>query len=85
MVIPSDLGDSSFGVIFFWPFIQFLRFSRQVYWGGLPFPPAVDHGLLELSALTHPSWVALHGVAHSFMELCKSLPIDKAMIHEGAI
>ena len=33
---PSDLGDSSFGVIPFWPFIEFMRFSQQVYWGGLP-------------------------------------------------
>ena len=62
-----------------------MRFSQQVYWGGLPFPPAVDHSLLELSALTHPSWVALHGMAHSGIELCKSLCHDKAMIHEGAI
>ena len=28
---PSDLGDSSFGVISFWHFIQFMRFSQQVY------------------------------------------------------
>ena len=38
---PSDLGDSCFSVISFSPFIQFMRFSRQVYWGGLPFPPPV--------------------------------------------
>ena len=44
----------------FCPFIQFKRFSRQVYWGSLPFPPPVDHILSELSAMTHPSWVALH-------------------------
>ena len=34
---PSDLGDSSFGVTPFWPFIQLVRFSWQVYWGGLPY------------------------------------------------
>ena len=62
-----------------------MRFSRQVYWGGLPFPPPMDHGLLELSGMTHPSWVALHGMAHSFIELCKSLHRDKVVIHEGAI
>ena len=28
---PSDLGDSSFGVTYFWHFIQFMRFSQQVY------------------------------------------------------
>ena len=42
-----------------------------MYWGGLPFPPPVDHVLSELSAMTSPSWVALHGMAHSFTELRK--------------
>ena len=31
---PSDPGDSSFAVISFWPFLLFMRFSQQVYWGG---------------------------------------------------
>ena len=35
------MGDSSFGVIPFCPFIQVMRFSLQVYWGGLLFPPMV--------------------------------------------
>ena len=30
-----------------------MRFSRQVYWGALPFPPPVDHVLLEFSTRTH--------------------------------
>ena len=30
---------------------------------------------LELSTMTCPSWVALHGMAHSFTEL------DKAVVH----
>ena len=42
---------------------------------GLPSPPPVDHVLLELSTMTRPSWVTLHGIAHSFVEL------DKAVIH----
>ena len=29
----------------------------------------------ELSTMTRPSWVALHGMAHSFIEL------DKAVVH----
>ena len=41
----------------------------------LPFPSPVDHVLSELSTVTHPSWVALHGMAHSFIDL------DKAVIH----
>ena len=79
---PSDLGDLSLGVISFWPFIQFRRFSRQVYWGGLPFPPSADHVLSGLSAITHLSWVALHGMAHCFTELHKPLHHYKAVIHE---
>ena len=34
---PSELGQSSFDVISFCLFIQFMRFSWQVYWGGLPY------------------------------------------------
>ena len=79
----SDLGDSSLGVISFWPFIQFMRFSRKVYWGCLPFPPSVDHVLSELSAITCLSWVALHCMAHSFIESHKPLCHNKVEILEG--
>ena len=56
-------------------FILFMGFSRQEYWSGLPFPYPVDHILSELSTMTHPFWVARHGMAHSFIEL------DKAVVH----
>ena len=62
-----------------------MRFSLQVYWGGLPFHPPEDHDLSELSAMTHPSCVALQGMAHSFTELLKPLHHDKAVILEGGI
>ena len=29
----------------------------------------MDQVLSELSTMTHPSWVALHGMVHSFIEL----------------
>ena len=58
-----------------------MRFSQQVYWDGLPFPPPVDHVLLEYSAVTRLSWVTLHGMAHSFIELCRPLRHDKTVIH----
>ena len=74
---PSDLGDSSFRVIFFCLFIQFMRFSQQVFWGGLPFPPPVDHILSQLSTMACLSWVALHSMVHSFTELHRPLQ------HEG--
>ena len=35
----------------------------------------MDNFFSELSTMTHPSWVALNGMAHSFIEL------DKAVIH----
>ena len=52
-----------------------MGFSRQKYWSSLSFPSPVDHVFLELSIMTHPSWVALHSIAHSFIEL------DKAVVH----
>ena len=42
---------------------------------GLPFPSPVDHILSEFSTMTRLSWVAIHGMAHSFTEL------DKAVVH----
>ena len=53
----------------------FMGFSRQEYWSGLPFSFPVDHVLSEISTMTHPSWVAQDGMAHSFIEL------DKAVAH----
>ena len=52
-----------------------MRFSQQVFRGGLPFPPPADHVLSELSTMTHPFWVALHSMPHSLIEL------DKAVVH----
>ena len=71
----TDLGSSSFGALSFCLFIFFMGFSRKEYWSGLPFPSPVDHILSELFTMTRPSWVALHGMAHSFIEL------DKAVFH----
>ena len=55
---PTDLGSSSFSILSFCFFILFMRFSRQEYWSGLPFPSPVDHILSDLSTMTRPSWVA---------------------------
>ena len=33
----------------------------------------MDHIWSELSTMTRPSWVALHGMAHSFIELDKDV------------
>ena len=51
-------------------------------WSGLPSPPSVNHGFLELFTMTRPSWVALHCVAPSFTELHKPLHHGKAVVHE---
>ena len=58
-----------------------MGFSRQEYWSGLPFPPPVDHILSEVFTRTHPSWVALHSMAHSFIVLGKLVCHNKAVIH----
>ena len=60
-----------------------MEFSQQEHWSGFPFPLPVDYVLTELSTMTHLSWVALHGMAHSSIELRKPLHHNKAMIHEG--
>ena len=54
-------------------FLLFMGFSGQEYRSGLPFPSPVDHVLSELSTMTRPSWLALHGMAHSFTELDKAV------------
>ena len=75
---PTDLESSSFSVLSFCLFILFMGFSRQEYWSSLPFlpfPSPVDHVFSEISTMIHPSWVAIHGMAHSFIEL------DKAVVH----
>ena len=59
----------------FLPFHTVHGVLRQEYWSGFPFPSPVDHVLSELSTITCPSWVVLHGMAHSFTEL------DKAVVH----
>ena len=43
----------------------------------------MDLIMSELSTISCLSWVALHGMRHSFIELRKPLHHDKAMIHEG--
>ena len=72
---PTNLGSSSFSVLYFCLFIPFMGFSRQEYWSDLPFPSPVDHVLSNLSTMTRLSRVALYSMAHSFTEL------DKAVVH----
>ena len=59
-------GELIFSVLSFCLFILFMGFSRQEYWSGLQFPSSVDHILSELSTMSRPSWVALHGMASQF-------------------
>ena len=75
--------SSSFVVLSFCLFVQFMGSSQQEYWNGLPFPPPVEHILSELSTVTHWSSVTLHSLAVSFIELHKPLHHGKAVIHEG--
>ena len=78
--VPTDLGSPPFSVLKGKSlFILFMGFSRQECWSGLPFPSPVDHILSELSTMTCPSWVALHNMAHSFIEL------DKAVVHVSSL
>ena len=80
--IPSDRGAHLL-VSSFCLFTLSMGFLQQEYWGGLPFPPPVDHNWSELFTMTHLSWMALHGIAHNFIELYKPLCHGRAVIHEG--
>ena len=62
-------GEFIFQSHTFLPFHLFIGFSRQEYWSGLPFLSPVDCILSELSANVCLSWVALHDLSHSFIEL----------------
>ena len=60
-----------------------MGFLWQEYWSGLLFPSPVDLVLSELFNMICHSCVTLHGMAHSFIELCKPLHPKNAVIHEG--
>ena len=70
---PTDLGSSSFSVLSFLPFhtVHGVLKARILKWFAIP----GDHILSEPSTMTRLSWVALLGMAHSFIEL------DKAVVH----
>ena len=70
---PTDLGSSSFSVLSFSFFKCSWGSQGKNIWSGLPFPSPVDHVFSELSTMTVPSWVALHGMTHSFIELDKAV------------
>ena len=70
-------------VVSFCLFMQFMGFSQQIYWGGLPFPPPVDHVFSGTLTTACPSWVGLHNMAHSFTELPKPSHHNKAVVLEG--
>ena len=63
----TDLRSSSLSVLYFCLFILFMGFSWEEYWKGFPVPSPVGQVLSELSTMTRAFWVALHGMAHSFI------------------
>jgi len=67
--------EFSFQCHIFLPFhtVHGILKTRILKWFAIVSP--VDHALSELFIMTHPSWVALHGMAHSYIEL------DKAVVH----
>ena len=76
LVYPSSILDTCWPRwLIFWChtfcfFILFMGFYRQKCWSGLSFPSPVNHIFPELFIITCPSWVILHGMAHSFIEFC---------------
>ena len=80
---PSNLMGSSSGVMSFCLFILSMRFSRHEFWSGLPFSPLADCVLSELSTMTCPSWVALHGMAHGSMNYASLFATTKLSSMKG--
>ena len=69
LIVNKRVQNEVLGYSYFLPFHTVHAVSMQEYLSGLPFPSPVDLVLSELSAMIHPSWVALQGMAHSFIEL----------------
>ena len=76
----------TWGLIFqfriFSPFHTFhgVLMARILKWVAVASPSG--HILSELFTMTHLFWVALHGMAHSFIELLKPLHHNMAVIHQ---
>ena len=68
-------GEFIFQCPIFLPFHTVHGVLKARILNGLPFPFPVDHILSDFPTMTRPSWVAVHGMAHSFIEL------DKAVVH----
>ena len=66
-------GEFIFQCPIFLPFHTVHGVLKARILSGLPFPSPVDHILSELSTMTCLSWVALHDMAHSFIELDKTV------------
>ena len=71
----TPTGQCIFQCPIFLPFhtVHGVLKARILKWFAIPFSSGPH--LSELSTMTYQSWVALHGMAHSFFEL------DKAVVH----
>ena len=70
----TNLWDHlSVSYLFAFSYCSWVLKARILKWFAISSP--VDHVLSELSTMTCPSWVALHSMAHSFIEL------DKTVVH----
>ena len=81
----SNLGSSSSCVISFYLFTLSIGFSHPESWSRSLFPPSVDHIMLELFTMTCWSWVALHGMSHHLIELCKLLHSKRLWSMKGGL
>ena len=76
--------------------VNILGISKDVFWlyhtvhgvlitwvlEWVAFPSPVGHILSELFIMMHPSWVVLHGMSYSFIDLCKPLHHNTFMIFQ---
>ena len=80
---PSHLGGLIFWHHIFLPFhtVHGVLQTKILEWVAISFTRRLH--IVRTFIMACPSWVALHGMAHSFIELCKPLLHNKAMTHEG--
>ena len=89
MLISNSVLETSPGGIIFWCHI-FLPFhivhgileARTLEWFAIP--SSGEPGFIRTFYCDSSIWVALHGMTHSFIELCKPLHHDMAVIYEEA-
>ena len=75
-----SLGCLSVSILLHFYTVLGIFVARILEWFAIP-ASSGSHFFPKFSTMTSPSWLALHGIAQSFIELCTTLCHEKAVIH----